>query len=477
MSAKKNIRKAKIVATLGPSSNDLETIKKLIMAGMNVARLNMSHGTYEQHAELIKNIREASQSIGIEVAILQDLQGPKIRVAVLDQELELTKGSRWYIGVPELKDQFESNFIPSDYAELVNDCVPNTKLLFDDGKIKARAVEREGDAYLIEITEGGVLKSKKGINLPDCKLSAPSFTPKDQKDLEFGIEQGIDFVALSFVRDKEDIIRIKDFLKQRNSDVLVVAKIEKPQAVLNIQEITEEVDVIMVARGDMGVEVGDHLVPVVQKKLISLCNLKGIPVITATQMLESMIGFSTPTRAEASDVANAIWDGTDAVMLSAESASGKFPIEAVKMMSSIILEAEKYPKKRISLKDLLIDDVGSTMMIAASLIAENIKAHHILCMTTEGNSCRKLSRFRPKIPILGVTNSINVVRRMCLFWGCMPFHLTNFDEDNLDLQKQVVDLVKTEFKLNAGDKVVVTKGEGKFFQGGTSNSVIVEIIP
>ena len=476
MPSTKSIRKAKIVATLGPSSNDLETIKKLIAAGMNVARLNMSHGTYEQHSELIKNIREASKAMGIEVAILQDLQGPKIRVGTLDKELDLQKGSRWHVGIPSLKDKFDKNFIPSDYAELVNDCVPNTKILFDDGKIKAKAIERVGDAYLIEVLEGGILKSKKGINLPDCKLSVPSFTQKDQEDLEFGIKQGIDFVALSFVRDKEDIIRIKDFLKQRNAQVLVIAKIEKPQAVLNIQEITDEVDVIMVARGDMGVEVGDHLVPVVQKKLISLCNLKGIPVITATQMLESMIGFSTPTRAEASDVANAIWDGTDAVMLSAESASGKYPIESVKMMSSIILEAEKYPKKRISLSDLLIDDVGSTMMIAASLIAENIKAQHIICMTTEGNSCIKLSRFRPKTPILGVTNSVHVVRRMCLYWGCVPFHLTNFDEDNLDLQKQVVELVKKEFNLNSGEKVVVTKGEGKFFQGGTSNSVIVEII-
>ncbi len=472
----KNIRKAKIVATLGPSSNSLDTIKQLIEAGLDVARVNMSHGTYEQHSDLIKNIRQASKELGREVAILQDLQGPKIRVGVLEEEINLEKGSRWYIGVPELKEQFKKNFIPSEYTELVDDCVPKTKILFDDGKIKAKAIEREGDAYLIEITEGGVLKSKKGINLPDANISAPSFTEKDQRDLDFGIKEGIDFVALSFVRDRNDIIRIKEFLKQRNAKVLVVAKIEKPQAVLNIQEITDEVDIVMVARGDMGVEVGDHLVPVVQKKLISLCNLKGVPVITATQMLESMINTSTPTRAEASDVANAIWDGTDAVMLSAESASGKFPIEAVKMMSSIIIEAEKYPKKRISLKDLLIEDVGSTMMIAASLIAENINAHRILCMTTEGNSCRKLGRFRPKIPILGVTNSINVVRRMCLFWGCTPFFLTNFDEDNLDLQKQVVQMVKEQFNLQSGDKVVVTKGEGKFFQGGTSNSVIVEII-
>lgn len=476
MAISKNKRKAKIVATLGPSSNDLDTIKNLIKAGLNVARVNMSHGNYDQHRELIKNIREASKSLGQEVAILQDLQGPKIRVGKLDEPLELKKGSKWYIGIPALSDKFQGNFIPSEYEELVNDCVPGTKILFDDGKIKAKAIQRDGDAYLIEVIEGGTLKSKKGINLPDAKISAPSFTEKDQQDLEFGIENEIDFVALSFVRDKNDIIRIKDFLKQRNADVLVVAKIEKPQAVLNIQEILDEVDIVMVARGDMGVEVGDHLVPVVQKKLISLCNLRGIPVITATQMLESMIESSTPTRAEASDVANAIWDGTDAVMLSAESASGKYPIEAVKMMSSIILEAEKYPKKRISLKDLLIDDVGSTMMIAASLIAENIKAHRILCMTTEGNSCKKLARFRPKIPILGVTNSLKVVRRMCLYWGIYPFYLTDFDEDNLDLQKQVVQMVKEDLKLQPGDTIVVTKGEGKFFQGGTSNSVITEVI-
>ena len=471
------LRKAKIVATIGPSSSDIETIKTLILSGLNVARLNMSHGTHENHKKVIDNIRKASIDVGQEVAILLDLQGPKIRVDALKNELKLEKGSEWVIGTsadignyPEYKDCY----IPTVYENLVDDCVDGTRILFDDGKIRTEAIKKDRTVYKIRVLEGGILTSNKGINLPDVDVSAPSFTEKDEEDLNFGLENEIDYIALSFVRNKADIEQVKDLLKARDFDIPIVSKIEKPQAVLNIQEILDVTDVIMVARGDMGVEIGNHLVPVIQKKLISLCNMRGIPVITATQMLESMIESTTPTRAEASDVANAIWDGTDAVMLSGETASGKYPVEVVKMMSSIICEAEKYPKERPSLKSLMINDTSSTMMVAASLIAENLKVSRIITMTTSGNSCRKIARFRPSTPVLGVTNSMSVVRRICLYWGIYPFFLTDFDEDNLELQKSVVQMVQEDLHLKKGDKIVVTKGEGKFFLGGTANSVTVE---
>lgn len=475
----KNIRRAKIVATIGPSSSSREKIKELIIAGLNVVRLNMSHGSYEDHEQVVKNVREVSEELGQEVAILQDLQGPKIRVDLLEKELELKNGEIWAIGHTSILDkypEYKDKFIPSYYKDLVADLVDGTRILFDDGNLRATAIKKDRDIYQIKILEGGILKSRKGINLPDINVSAPSFTDKDQQDLEFGIKMDIDYVAISFVRNRGDIEVVREFLKERKAEIPIVAKIEKPQAVKNIQEILDVSDVIMVARGDMGVEVGNSLVPVVQKKLITLCNLRGTPVITATQMLESMIIHSTPTRAEASDVANAVWDGSDALMLSAESASGKFPVESVKMMSSIIVEAEKFPKKRPSLKTLKIEDVGSTMMIAASLISENLGAKRILAMTTGGNSCQRLARFRPNSLVLGVTNSMKVVRKMCLFWGVYPYYLTDYDKDHIELHKQVIQLVKEELKLKKGDRIVVTRGEGKFFQGGISNSVIVETI-
>ncbi|MEE2744045.1 MAG: pyruvate kinase, partial [Bdellovibrionota bacterium] len=247
-------------------------------------------------------------------------------------------------------------------------------------------------------------------------------------------------------------------------------------AVENLDEILEVADVIMVARGDMGVEVGNHLVPSIQKEIINKCNDRGVPVITATQMLESMISHVTPTRAESSDVANAIWDGADALMLSGETASGKFPVEAVKMMSSIIKEAEKTPKPRPQLKDMDLSHVDSAVMLSASLVAEKVGAKRILSVTESGNSCLRMSRFRPSTPVLGITNNIETVRRICLYWGVHPFYLTDYDEDNIGLQNDVVYMIKEDLGLESGDKIVFTRGEGKFFSKGSSNSIRVEVI-
>jgi pyruvate kinase len=473
------MRKAKIVGTLGPSSDSVEKIAELIRAGLNVARINMSHGTHEGHEQVIKNVREASRLVEREVAILLDLQGPKIRVDKLPSPLKLEDGSTWVIGHSDLKDQYpeyKDCFIPTIYKDLVKDCEEGTRILFDDGYITAEALEQDRDVYKIKIQVGGELKSNKGINLPDVDVSAPSFTEKDHEDLMFGLTQEIDYIALSFVRKKEDILLVMNILHKLKLHIPIVAKIEKPQAVTNIDEILDVTDVIMVARGDMGVEVGNHLVPSIQKQIISKCNERGIPVITATQMLESMISHVSPTRAESSDVANAVWDGTDALMLSGETASGKFPIEAVKMMSSIIKEAEKTPKPRSLIKEMDLSSVDSAVMLSASLVAEKVSAKRILSVTESGNSCLRMSRFRPLTPVLGITNNIETVRRICLYWGVHPFYLTEYDEDSLSLQNDVLYMVKEDLGLQGGDKIVFTRGDGKFFSKGSSNSIRVEVI-
>ena len=472
-------RHAKVVATLGPVSSDVEIISDLILAGMNVARVNMSHGTYDEHAELISSIRNASRRLGLEVAILLDLQGPKIRVDRLPDVLGLRKGDIWVIGPSNVRDdypEYKDCFIPTIYEHLVDDCEDGERILFDDGLIIAEAIKRDRDVLKIKIRTDGTLKSNKGINLPDSKVSAPSLTEKDHEDIIFGVKQGIDYIALSFVRKKGDLLRLKSLLGELDKDIPIVAKIENPEAIENIEEILDAADVIMVARGDMGVELGNHLVPAVQKKIISLCNSRGIPVITATQMLESMIENPTPTRAEASDVANAIWDGTDAVMLSAETASGKYPLEAIKIMGQIIREAEKTPKGRLSLKMMDLTHLDNAIMIGASIIAEKIIAKRILSVTQSGSSCLKISHFRPQTPVLGVSNSLTVVRKMCLYWGVSPFYLNEYDEDDSELEHYVLDRVRSACELESGDKIVITRGSGKFFARGSSNSIKVEII-
>lgn len=472
------MRRAKIVGTLGPSSDSIEKIKELIESGLNVARINMSHGTHEGHAQVISNVREASKQTGYEVAVLLDLQGPKIRVDKLSEALELKKGEVWGICPSSCKEKYKDykNLIPTIYEDLVKDANVGCSILFDDGLIQSKAIKKEGQLLEIEILEGGTLKSNKGINLPDVNVSAPSFTEKDRKDLIFGLRQGVDYVAMSFVRKPEDIKEVKYLLHSLKMNIPIVAKIEKPEAILNIEKIIDFTDVIMIARGDMGVELGNHLVPSIQKKIIKRCNAKGVPVITATQMLESMVEHSTPTRAEASDVANAIWDGTDAVMLSGETAAGKYPVHAVKMMNKIIEESEKTPRERPLLRKIDLKSVSAANMVAASLVAEKIDAKWIVAVTQSGNSCLKLTRFRPKTRVLGVANSIQTVRRMCLLWGISPY-LLQHDNDNLsDLAQHMINQIKERGLVKNRDHVVVTHGDGKFFQAGTSNTVRVETI-
>lgn len=473
------MRRAKIIATLGPSSDTQEKIEQLIQAGMNVARINMSHGTHEGHAKVIKNIREVSEKLKIEVAIMADLQGPKIRVDKLQKNLELKDGEEWVIGTTSLEKkypQYKNKFIPTIYEKLVDDCHDGARILFDDGLLEAEAIERDNEVYKIKVLTGGTLKSNKGINLPDCAVSAPAFTEKDKKDLLFALEQRVDFVALSFVRTKKDVLDVKKLLHSLKANIPVVAKIEKPQAVDNLEEILSVTDLIMVARGDMGVEVGNHLVPNIQKQIIRRCREVHVPVITATQMLESMTENPAPTRAEASDVANAIWDGTDIVMLSGETAAGKYPVHAIKMMNQIIKEAERTPAERPFLRNMDLSNVSASVMVAASMVAEKVYAKRILSVTESGNSCKKISAFRPQTPVLGITNSIETARKLCMYWGVTPYYIHEFDDDNFDFQKDVINKVKEERNFQNGDKLVITRGDGKFFSRGSSNSVKVEIL-
>lgn len=473
-------RRAKIIATIGPSSNTIEMLEKMILAGMNAARVNMSHGTYEAHEQSIKNIRQASKNVGREVAILLDLQGPKIRVDKLPEPLQLKDGETWVIGPSHVKDQYpeySQNFIPTIYKNLVKDAHVGARILFDDGLIVAEAVEKDREVLKITVKVGGQLKSNKGINLPYVKVSAPSFTDKDREDLLFGLKQDIDYVALSFVRTAEDVMAVKALLHSMKVQIPIVSKIEKPEALDNMESIVQVSDMIMIARGDMGVEVGNHLVPSIQKKMIKLCNEVGKPIITATQMLESMINNSAPTRAEASDVANAIWDGTDVVMLSGETASGKYPLEAITIMGQIIEEAEKNPRERPLLRNMNISSVTASIQVAASIVAEKNNARWIVSITEGGNSCLKMTRFRPKTPVLGVTNSIKVIRKMSLYWGVTPYYFDiHTNSDLTKLGEMMIDELKKKDLLSLGDKVIITVGDGQFFRQGTTNSIRVEII-
>jgi pyruvate kinase len=475
-----SIRRAKIIATIGPSSNTTEMLEKMILAGMNAARINMSHGTYEAHEQSIKNVRQASKNVGKEVAILLDLQGPKIRVDKLPSPLQLEDGEIWVIGPSHLKDQYSEyaeRFIPTIYKNLVKDAHVGARILFDDGLIEADAIEKDREVLKIKVKVGGALKSNKGINLPYVKVSAPAFTDKDREDLLFGLKQGVDYVALSFVRTAEDVLQVKSLLHSMKVQIPIISKIEKPEALDNMESIVQVSDAIMIARGDMGVEVGNHLVPLIQKQMIKTCNGLGKPIITATQMLESMITNSRPTRAEASDVANAIWDGTDCVMLSGETASGKYPIEAIQTMGQIVEEAEKKPTERPMLRHMEISSVTATVQVAASITAEKLNARWIISITEGGNSCLKMTRFRPKTLVLGVTNSLAVIRKMSLYWGIIPYYFNiHEDSDLTKLEGLMLEKLKKENLVKNGDKVVVTVGDGKFFRQGTTNSIRVETI-
>ncbi len=415
-------RRAKIVATLGPSSSTEEQIEALVWAGMNVARLNFSHGSHKMHAEVYKSIRRVSERLGRQVAILQDLPGPKMRIGTMKEGVVLKERSMFTLQVGDGEGDEKRAY--TSFEALPRDVREGEKILIDDGKLVLRANKIDGQCVHCEVIVGGELYGRKGLNLPESTLSIPSFTEKDHEHLKFGLELGVDLVALSFVRDARDITRLRRAIAASGRQVQVIAKIEKPEAIVNLQEILAESDGVMVARGDLAVEMSTEEVPILQKYVIEEANRRGKLVITATQMLESMTEGTMPTRAEASDVANAVFDGTDALMLSAESASGRYPVQSVEMMSRIVSAAERASHARAAQPPDLIQDpkpFRNLIAKAAVLIAKTLNARALVVFTYTGTTARLVSSYRPSAEIVAFTPSPVVARRMISYWGTRSF--------------------------------------------------------
>ncbi len=454
-------RRTKIVCTIGPSCNTKKKIKELLLHGMNVARVNFSHGTHKDHAQVIKYIREASEEYQYSVPVLMDLQGPKIRVGTMkDGGQHLETGSTITITGDDVTGTNE--LIPIDYKKLLQEAEVGNTILLDDGLLEFKITEKLSDSLKAKVVVGGILKSRKGVNLPNVQISVPSLTEKDIKDLEFGISQDVDLIALSFVRSAKDIRDIISRVRAAGSQAAIIAKIEKPEALDVIDEIIEEADGIMVARGDLGIEIPTEQVPVVQKMIIEKCRSAGKPVITATQMLDSMIENPRPTRAESSDVANAVLDGTDAVMLSGETAAGKYPMEAVNVMARICRSIEDnrdqmynslgYRKPEWKEKQII-----ESLAYSCVTIAENVDAKSISTITHSGNTARRIAKFRPKVPIIAFTESKKVRRQLNLVWGVYSVMLDELFDTDLSV-KMMEDYLRDNGLVKKGDRVIVATG-------------------
>jgi len=420
-------RKAKIVATIGPASQTEDVIEKLVVAGMNVARMNFSHGTHEQHAERITLIRKISEKLGVSIGILQDLQGPKIRIGALNEPIQLSENESVLLYATDSTPPEHAGIrIPVDFRQLFDSVRTSDRLLLDDGRLALEVVSLQGrNALTAKVLVGGLLSSHKGINLPGVQLRISGFTPKDEADLEFGISQNVDAVAISFVRTADDVKKVRYAMERfakGGRQPLLIAKLEKPEAIDNLDAILENVDGVMVARGDLGVELPPERVPALQKHIIRTANARAKLVITATQMLESMITNPLPTRAEASDVANAVFDGTDAVMLSAESASGKYPVESVRMMDRIVREAEthfmEWGMEQV-VQGFEQSDAAS-MARAAQVLANDKNVTAVTCFTTQGRTAWLMSKIRPRVPIMAFTSDEETYRRLSFMWGVRP---------------------------------------------------------
>lgn len=463
------MRRAKIVATIGPASQSHEMLQKLIQAGMDVARLNFSHGDHESHGKTIINIRELSEELETPVAIMQDLQGVKIRTGGLENgtPVELFAAERFIITNEPIKGNKDK--VSTSYHAFPQDVKAGDRILLSDGLIELVALTTSPSEVECEVVTGGILAENQGINLPRVKISAPALTEKDLKDLEFGIEQQIDYIALSFIRRPDDVVELKEKLAEKKRDTPVIAKLEKPLAIENLETILQVCDGVMVARGDLGVEMPPEKVPAIQKRVIERANKNGKTVITATQMLESMIHNPRPTRAEASDVANAVFDGTDALMLSGETAKGRFAVQSVEMMAKIIIEAERLETqfRRVLSRDSETLSVPEAVCDAAYHASKVIKARAIVAFTQSGSTARLISRYRPTADILGFTPHPHMVNRMALYWGVQPMcmrEIANVDELIQELEKLLL-----ERKLvQKGDNLIILTGAPIVEKGHTS---------
>jgi pyruvate kinase len=452
-------RRTKIICTLGPATQTREEIAALIVAGMNIARINFSHGTQEEHAQTIQNVRNAARDARKTIAVLQDLQGPKIRVGKLnDGQVELVPGRKLIITTEDLIGTSEK--ISTTYEHFASDVKAGQMILLDDGLMKLHVESIKGKEVITTVIDGGTLHEHKGINLPATVLSTPCLTNKDIDDLQFGIEQGVDLIALSFVRSPKDIEGLRQKVAALGASTPLIAKIEKPEAMSCIDEIIRVSDGIMVARGDLGVEIPPQDVPMIQKLIIRKCNDAGVPVITATQMLESMVHNPRPTRAEASDVANAVLDGTDAVMLSEETSVGEHPVEAVQMMSDVCAQAEKP-----HLHERQLWNAGETHPMpaeraiahSACVLAERLHAQAILSLTHSGTTARLISRERPSVPVIGVTTTEAIARRMCLYWGVESMLIDEFRDTDSALETMRKAAIEQGF-VRSGDTAILSGG-------------------
>ena len=461
-----SFRSAKIVCTLGPASNSSEMIVRLMRAGMDVARLNFSHGTHEDHARTIKRVREASAGLSKPIGILADLQGPKIRTGALKgkEPVQLVSGQRFTISIRPVVGT--SDGVSTTYTRMARDVSRGDRILLGDGLIELQVLSTTSTQVICKVVNGGLLGEHKGINLPGVKLRIPAVTPKDHEDLIFALEQGANFIAVSFVRSAKDVLQAKKAILRAKHDVPVIAKLEKPEAIDNLDEILRVSDGVMVARGDLGVEMSPEKVPVVQKQIIAKACEARRPVITATQMLESMTQNPRPTRAETSDVANAVFDGSDALMLSAETASGCYPLEAVQMMDRIIREAEANNPHvlRPNPAQFNIAETASELICHAS---EELHMKVIAVFTETGSTARLVSKHRPRRPIIAFSTIQETRRRLSLNWGVFPRTIAKV-QDIEELVQVAEKRLLEEHLVQPGDVVGIVAGT-PLFVGGTTN--------
>jgi pyruvate kinase len=461
------MRRAKIVATLGPATSSYENIRAIIEAGVNVARMNLSHGTYEVHTEVYANVRKASEDTGQPVAVLVDLQGPKIRLGKFEAgpyDLEvgdiLTITTEDIIGTKDL--------VGTTFKGLPDDVSPGDFLLIDDGKVKVKVLETDGVRVKTECVVAGPISNNKGINLPGVAVNVPALSEKDEADLRWGLKLGADYIALSFVRNAADVDRVFEIMAEEGRKVPVIAKIEKPQAVDALEEIIDAFDGIMVARGDLGVELPLEAVPIVQKRAVELARRMAKPVIVATQMLESMISSPVPTRAETSDVANAVLDGADAVMLSGETSVGEYPVVTVATMARIIASTEDHGLERIPPLGTKPRTLGGAITLAAAEVSSFVDAKYVCIFTESGDTARRMSRLRFKIPMKAFTPDPAMQRRMELTWGIESFLVDRVTHTDA-MYHQVDEILTAKGLAEIGDKVVVISGSPPGVPGGTND--------